>query len=361
LENEIKAAGNAIKVRIEQLRLDDTNPRFSTDVDSPTQADLAVKLEMDFEAQTVAESIALNGFFTSEPLLVIVGVEPDSYIVVEGNRRLTALLGLASPTIRAQFIRPEPWDLLATQAEIKMTDQIPVVLLPNRAAATPIIGFRHITGILQWQPFAQARYIATLVDKEKKTFGEVAEMIGITKSKVGDLYRDQAILTSARGLGVDTGAMEASFSLLTVAMSNPHLRGLIGAELGSKTIPGVPPFPLAKIENVREMAGWIFGDGLHQPVIGESRDISRLGSVISNEDGLRAIRAGKTLEEAKQLVDELDFDPRDRLLKRLKAARNLLIAALEDLPENADDGAVNALIDEVVAAVSGITSVTGNA
>ena len=47
---------------------------------------------------------------------------------------------------------------------------MPVVVLPDRAAATPIIGFRHISGILQWQPYAQARYIARLVDEDDMSF-----------------------------------------------------------------------------------------------------------------------------------------------------------------------------------------------
>ena len=50
------------------------------------------------------------------------------------------------------------------------------------------------------------------------TFAEVAEMIGIDRTKVGNLYRDQAIANQAKALGIETGNVERSFSLLTVAM-----------------------------------------------------------------------------------------------------------------------------------------------
>jgi len=79
--------------------------------------DLAVHLELGFDALTVAESIASHGFFGSEPLIVIANGSIDKWIVVEGNRRLTALLGLVDPAVREQFANPTPWDSLAGSSE----------------------------------------------------------------------------------------------------------------------------------------------------------------------------------------------------------------------------------------------------
>ena len=75
------------------------------------------------------------------------------------------------------------------------------------------------------------------------SFAEVAEMIGIDRTKVGNLFRDQAITEQARKAGIKTGSLERSFSLLTVAMSTPKARDHIGAPLGSKAIPGADPIP----------------------------------------------------------------------------------------------------------------------
>ena len=197
-------------------------------------------------------------------------------MVVEGNRRLTALLGLVDPGIRTQFANPSPWHPLGDQAGLTYEDQVPVVVLPDRAAATPIIGFRHISGILQWQPYAQARYVARLVDHDQMSFAAVAEMIGVDRTRVGNLYRDQAIATQARELGIETGPLEEAFSLLTVAMSTPKLRAHIDAPLGSRTEPGVSPIPAALAPELRELVTWLYGDGDVEPVIGESRDISKL-------------------------------------------------------------------------------------
>jgi hypothetical protein len=348
---EIRSKGVPRGVPIRKLRLDAHNPRLAPEDQGAGQEELAVKLELGFDALTVAESISSHGFFGSEPLIVISGEEPDTWTVVEGNRRLTALIGLADADIRSQFAGRAQWDVLAEHASVGLDDLIPVVVLENRSDATPIIGFRHISGILQWEPYAQARYVARLVDEEGMSFTEVAEMIGIDRTRVGNLYRDQAIATQAAELGIDTGQIERAFSLITVAMSTPKLRAHIGADLGSKTVPGVPPIAEEKHEELRELITWLYGDGEVEPVIGESRDISKLGNVVASPIGLVQLRAGKSLDHAVQRVKDSAENPRQRLVSRLRSGRNALTAALEDLADFAEDEEVVALVDEARAAV----------
>jgi hypothetical protein len=349
---QVKAKGEARRVALRDLRLDPMNPRLPVELQGESQDELAVHLELGFDAFTVAESIASHGFFGSEPLIVI--AEGHAWIVVEGNRRLTALLGLVDDKVRSQFANPGPWEELAARATVSADDVIPVVVLPDRAAATPIIGFRHISGILQWQRFAQARYVARLVDEDRLTFAGVADMIGIDRTKVGNLYRDQAIAKQARDLGIETGPLEETFSLLDVAMSTPKLRDHVGAPLGSKTAPGVPPIPASKAPELRELITWIYGDGEIEPVIGESREISKLGNVVATPVGLAALRGGDTLDAAVQKAKDAEANPRDRLLKRLKAGRNSLVAALDDLSDFLDDAEVAESVDEARAAADAL-------
>lgn len=354
---DVRSMGETQRVPLLSLRLDPLNPRLPADMQGQSQSDLAVHLELGFDAFTVAESIASHGFFGSEPLIVIRDQSEDgadAWIVVEGNRRLTALLGLVDEGIRGQFANPSPWDDLAARSAIQATDLVPVVVLTDRSTATPIIGFRHISGILQWQPYAQARYIARLVDEDGMDFAAVAKMIGIDRTKVGNLYRDQAIAGQARAMGIETGPMEESFSLMTVAMSTTKLRDHIAAPLGSKTEPGQSPIPEDKTGELRELITWIYGDGETEPVIGESRDISKLGNVVANAIGLAALRTGDTLDAATQKVKDADAHPRQRLINRLKTGRNSLAAALDDLADFTDDVEVTDLVDEARAAADAL-------
>lgn len=357
---DVRSMGEQRRVPLRSLRLDPQNPRLSAELRGSSQEDLAVHLELGFDALNVARSIASHGYFGSEPLIVIASDEPDVWVVVEGNRRLTALLGLVDDKVRREFANPEPWVELATQSTIGIDDLIPVVVLPDRAAATPIIGFRHISGILQWQPFAQARYVADLVDQEQMTFADVAHMIGIEKTRVGNLYRDQAIARQARDLGLETGPLEESFSLLTVAMNTTKLRDHIGAPIGSRSEPGEDPIPSGKVEHLRELLIWIYGDGETEPVISDSREISKLGNVIASGTGLAALRGGSTLESAVQQVKEADVDPRHRLINRLRTGKNSLVAAMQDIADFNDDQEVTELVEDVRSAADGLLDALGD-
>jgi hypothetical protein len=351
---EIRSMGEQRTAALRDLLLDPHNPRLPADVQGQGQDDLAVHLELGFDALTVAESIASHGFFGSEPLIVIAEDGSRRWVVVEGNRRLTALLGLVDPQVREQFANPAPWVALAEQASVNYDDLIPVVVLPNRAAATPIIGFRHISGILQWQPYAQARYIARLVEEDKMSFRQVAEMIGVDRTRVGNLYRDQAIATQAKQLGIETGPLEEAFSLLTVAMNTPKLRDFIGAPIGSKTSVGAGPVPESKAPELRELLTWIYGDGDREPAIGESRDISKLGNIVASPTGLASLRKGHSLAAAVQHAKDAETNPRQRVLQRLRAGRNSLTAALDDLSDFSEDLEVSEAVDEARAAADAL-------
>lgn len=353
------SVGRIGEVPLKALRLDPDNPRIPESMRGESTADLATLLEMGFEAYSVAQSIAELGFFRAEPLIVVPHEsEPSAWIVTEGNRRLTALLGLADPDIRAGFTEPDKWNALAMKQPISMGMSIPVVIHESRETTHAEIARVHVVGKLAWRPFMQARYIAARV-AEGRSLQEVADLIGISKSKVADLYRDQAVLTQAEQLGVETAQVEGAFSVLTVALSSTKVREHVGAPLGSRLVLGEDPIPADKTEELTEVLRWIFGDEDHEPVISDSRQMSQLGNVISSEVGIAALRSGETLEEAKQKVNAAGLDPLDALKRKLTAAKNALAAASNDVSEYAADGEVLTLINDIESAVEGIRSTIG--
>lgn len=353
--------GRSRTVPLKHLLLDPENPRLPATMQHADQESLAVSLEIGFEAFAVAESIALNGYFASEPLIVIPAERSGYWIVVEGNRRLAALLGLARPEIRAQFPDPQRWEELAVTADVTPDTHIPVVVVENRAVVVPIIGFRHISGIMQWSPYAQARYIAKLVDTDGLSIPEVSKLIGIDRTKAGNLYRDQAIAVQASTLGIETGPLESSFSLLTVAMGNVQLRQHIDAPLGSRMEPNTPPLPEGKSKELKELLTWVFGDGDAQPLISDSREISSLARVVGNPVGLAAIRSGETLQAAVQKIEEAGTDPRIRLIKRLTTAKRSLVAATDDLPAFTTDEEIREAVEEARDAVDALQEIIDGA
>jgi len=91
-------------------------------------------------------------------------------------------------------------------------------------------------------------------------------------------------------------------------------------------------------------------------LISDSRQIPLLGNVIANEAGLTALRAGKTLEEAKQSVAAAGLDPITSITKRLGAAKNSLSSASDDIAEFATNGDVTDLVDDIASILESMRS-----
>jgi len=357
----INQLGTRVEIPIADLLLDEENPRFPESQSGNKQIRIAQIIDMGFEAFAVAESMCRYGYFPSEPLIVMVSpLHTGKFIVLEGNRRVTALLGLTNQEVRSSFASSERWEELARGCKIDAKNTVPAVLVQSREDCAPVIGFRHISGILSWSPYAQARYIASLVDGRGHSFAEVAEMVGKKRGDVADLYRDQAIADQARKLGVDTGGIEQTFSLLTVAMGTTKLREFVGAPMGAHTQPGSDPIPVEKEKQLKEVLGWIYGTPTAPPVISDSRQIAKLGNVIANPDGLKAIRAGKSIEEASQAIQDAGADPLKRLLLQLKTANSALTATLDVIGEFADESDVRELYESIQETLGSIGSVVDN-
>jgi len=136
----------ARRERIDRLRLDWRNPRLPPEQQSPDadQLDLARYIDKRYNPLEVAQSIARHGFFESEPLIAV--EEGDALVVVEGNRRLTALLGLSVPTFReALSQQTRGWSQI--ELAVPLPDLLPIVVVGEPAAITPLLGFRHISGL----------------------------------------------------------------------------------------------------------------------------------------------------------------------------------------------------------------------
>jgi hypothetical protein len=346
------------RVPLRSLLLDAENPRITADLLTTSQEELAVHLALAQGAFVLAESMASHGFFESEPLVVIEGDgDPDRWVVLEGNRRLTALLGLADPTIRSQLSDADEWDRLAGEAGFTLDSLVPVSVVGDRTDAVAIIGFRHIVGILNWEPYAQARYVARLVDSEGMTFAEVADVMKIAKVKVQGLYRDQAITAQAQTAGIDTGSLEDAFSLLSLTMGNAALRDHAGVPAPTKTVLGSAPVPADKIDGLSEVLTWVFGSAEQERVISDSRQISKLGKVVGAKVGVDSLRAGESLDQAYQKVHEQSVPPRDVVTQRLTTARSALRGAAEFAGEFIGDEEIDALVSEVEEALNEVAEI----
>jgi hypothetical protein len=356
-----KTAGTHLEVRICDLRLDVENPRLVDRHLTSTQIELANVLRMAHDVFQIAQSIVENSFFSSEPLLVVENPEEaGTYIVVEGNRRLSALMGLTSPEVREVF-QEDKWDKLAERSPLAATDTVPTILHHKREDANPEIIHAHMPtiGKKPWSPFAQAKWIQKRIS-DGHSMEDVAASLYMATNLARSRYRDLAIADQAVELGVPAKQLANAYSLLTLSMSSTKLRSHVGAPAGSHVKIGESPIPSEKERELKELLQWVFGDEEHEPIIRDSRQISKLGTIVGTEVGLKALRDGDSLDQANERIKARGLDPKDRLMKRLTTAHSALSESMDDLSEYATDTQVRELIEDIEEVILGLQAITEN-
>lgn len=308
------------------LLLDPENPRLPESVARDQQAML------DYIAETTAieelmDAIAENGYFPGEPLIVVPhAIQTDKFVVVEGNRRLTAVKLLKDP---ANCTKPGARMREIAQGAKHHPDHLPIIVRPSRGEVLPYLGFRHITGIKQWEPLAKARYIEQLFDltnhqaAPKVRYGEIARAIGSRRDHIKrnlDALAVYKAIKDAEFYGIE-GLDDASlkFSVLSTALADERIGAFAGVARKNadgdyeSTDPIADPSGL-DLKAIVELTRWLFEkDPKGKTKVGESRNLRLLSAVVSSPRALAAMRGGSPLKIAYQLTSDLTRDFGDLL------------------------------------------------
>lgn len=333
---------------LSHLHPDPSNPRLRPDQRGQLSDDeLLVYIDKNYEALIIAESIARHGFFGSEPLVIC--EESDRWIVLEGNRRLCALLGLARPDLRAQFDKPKVWEQLAEQRSIPLDLEVPVLIADDRQDADALIGFRHISGVMDWRPLQRAQFIAYLVDDRRQSFLEVADTVGVEDDVVRMLYRNQSIIQRARELGRQNlaDASERRFGTLTAALNRTGIREFIGARTVNRVKERSAQLEGAKLDAFAELCSWLYGTDGEEKVIEETRNLTELAEVLRESEALKELRRSRDLSAAYALTP----GPPKRLLRQLATA----VGNLRSVANSAELLVGQARTDELVQELTELT------
>ena len=136
--NSVKddAVRAVVPMEVDRLILDPDNPRFaSAGADADTR-ELVKLMWEEMAVEEVAVSVAAKGFLQQDPLLVIPGAKPvngdemQKYVVVEGNRRLCAVLLLRDQKLR-EFAHAADLPVLG-EKQISDLEKLPVTIFDNR-------------------------------------------------------------------------------------------------------------------------------------------------------------------------------------------------------------------------------------
>ncbi|HZM06601.1 MAG TPA: ParB N-terminal domain-containing protein [Candidatus Saccharimonadales bacterium] len=312
-----------VPMPVDQLILDPDNPRLASADAGSDPKQLVKYMWEEMAVDEVALSIAANGFFHEEPLLVIPSDKSkkegdrQKYIVVEGNRRLCAVMLLRDPKLR-EFVKATDLPHL-TAKEVESLKELPVSLYDNREDLWEYFGFRHINGPKAWDAEPKAKYVATVHEKYKVALADIARKIGDQHSYVKRIYRGFVLLEQAEKVGFDREDRKANrfnFSHLYTAADQQPYQKFLGIE--SETSLKRDPVPKSKLDDLKQLMVWLYGSKSEDkaPIIRtQNPDLNYLRQVISNKTGLAALRSGIPLDRALQLSKGDSQVFREALLK----------------------------------------------
>ena len=169
-----------------ELKLDSDNPRLPKSMHGKTEEEILSYMLLDASLIELMLAIGENDFFEGEQLFVVKDSD-EKYKVIEGNRRLSAVMLLNNP----QLAKVQKTKIEKVIAEKKHKPaEIPCLIFSDEKEIHNYLGYRHITGIKEWKLLGKARYLSGLYEDNFSTKGigpasrEIAKMIGSSAAYV---------------------------------------------------------------------------------------------------------------------------------------------------------------------------------
>lgn len=158
------------EIGVNDLLLDLENPRLTEGQQNQPDTLHAMLRAETAKTLILAQSIAKEGLSPTERLIVMPSPQQiGQFIVLEGNRRLTALKVLANPALADPVLTPgQQKNLKSWQIEYLThgaVDKVECVVFPSREEANPWIERRHRgeqggAGVVAWGATESARFAA---------------------------------------------------------------------------------------------------------------------------------------------------------------------------------------------------------
>lgn len=286
------------------LDFDPENPRFYRLNDRHSEEIVIDEMLNDESVQDLMLSIGEKNYFPGEPLLVV--EDGDRYTVIEGNRRLAAvkLLNgqLLAPKRRARTVAS-----ILAEANHKPTT-LPVLIYETRKEILRYLGYRHITGIKEWDSLSKAKYLAELRDEFYSDL-PLEEQMRVLAKDIGSRSDYVAQLLAALNLyekaseedffGLPIQPKDVEFSYVTTALSYRNIASWLGLE-DRKDI------EMEGLDegNLKNIFSWMFAkDQQGRTILGESRKLTELSDVVARPDAVTALIESKSLSEAYLFTD----------------------------------------------------------
>lgn len=342
----VEALGGKAKretLPLQALLLDKDNPRFANRGAGNEQRAILNHIVDRFGVDDVLSSLAVNGYFQSEPLVCQNTPKGTGYIVKEGNRRLAACL-IISGDERAtdQKIRSAKFAKLWEEHDSPPIENIPVITFPHgeQKQILPYLGVRHIASTQPWDSYAKAAWVAQGVETNKLTVPDIAKMIGDQHKTIQRLLEGYYLVNQL----IDTGKFDPNdsirkgrgsmsqypFSWVYTILMYVTVRKFLGIE--NYSAQDKKPLKKENLQKGEFLLRSMFGSrsrGQHS-AIDDSRQLGRLSKVYDDDEKIHLLKLGKNIDEIETLTQPI----KQQLAEELDLTKDMLRTLIARLVEH---------------------------
>lgn len=320
------------RVPVEWLKLDHQNPRLWSVGEETTDAEVIAELYRSQDLGELLESIAGNGYLDIEPLIVL--NESNRLIVLEGNRRLAAILLFREPGLVAHVseVGQVRITIPPLSEEFRRTlDEVSVYRVESRAAARPFIGFKHINGVAKWESYAKGKFAADWYRNGEVNLASIASRIGDRHDTVKRMVNAIYVLEQAETENIFNIENRASgrfnFSHLYTALSRAPYMQFLGLQASlARYDPSPNPVPRENLDQLKEVLTWLYGsreDSVQAVVQSQNPHIKILGEVLLKPEALMVLRSTGSLYQALASVQAAEQKFSEALLRARQDLREV--------------------------------------
>jgi hypothetical protein len=342
-----------IKVTLDQLLLDPNNPRFSElgealnsipearFAEEKIQSSTKEKMKSSiFDVSELKDTIKTVGFLPMDRIVLrkwkgALADNRDRYVVIEGNRRATALKWLidlhenGKETFSAEQIENFT-NLDALILDDKMAPETATLILP---------GLRHVSGVKEWGAYQKAKAVHSL-RKAGLSPQDAAQSLGLSTRAANTSFRCFLALEQMRA-DEEFGeyATPKMYSYFEEILKRPDVKlWLNWSDEGEQFV---------NQERLKEFYGWMVpsdeDDENGSPKLPEAKSVRDLGIIVKDEQALNVFRSPDgTLSRA---LAKYEVDHPEDWYPKVLAAANAIQGLTPDILRKMNEQSTNALVD----------------
>ncbi len=280
-------------IDIDHLYLDPMNPRLGRHrMSRETTQDELLNIMREWVLDELALSyLESGGFWPYEPLIVV--AEPlygeEHFIVIEGNRRLAALKALKLTSVGEPFSKKWASMLEDLSVPESLFERVPYVRADSRTDVQEFLGFRHMTGIKQWDAYDKAGFIAHLIDKQGMSYQQAARKVGSKIPTVRRNYIAYRVLLQAEEISedFDTERTAKQFALLYKTLDTIGAQQYLQIDIFGEPSAVKRPVSRDRLGHLAHFCRWLFGTSQITDIVTDTRQVADFGGILESADAVR--------------------------------------------------------------------------